>query len=402
MLKRNCDDWLTTYLHYVDNTESPLSYHTWVGLSVIAGTLQRRVFIRRQDKEVIYPNQYIVLVGPPGRVRKGTAIAIGRGLLEEVGIPLAAERVTKEALVRFMKKNLATFPDPKTGIPQLHCSVTCIAEELAVLLGQKDVELLAFLTAWYDSRDDWSYDTKTQGKDELLGMCFNFLAATAPDWLPSILPIEAISGGWTSRCIFVVEYRARKIVSALTPPKGIKELQKKLLLDLEQIRAISGEMVLTTEAQGAYEEWYQHYREEEEQGRSPVGDPRLDGYVSRRATIAFKTAVAVSASRSNDLTITIKDWHRTIKLLEAVEKNMPRVFAGIGHSRLSSVTASIMHFIQARKTVRRSQVLQVFYADIDDYTMESVERMLVKMHAIECTYLREERDKEYQWNGVEL
>ena len=69
-------DWISAYLKYTEETESPVSYHTWTAVSMIAGALQRKCYMQ-WGLETIYPNMYIVLVGSAGRSRKSLAINIG-------------------------------------------------------------------------------------------------------------------------------------------------------------------------------------------------------------------------------------------------------------------------------------------------------------------------------------
>ena len=203
-IKRELNDWISAYLKYVENTEPPISYHTWTAVSMIAGALQRKVYLN-WGHDTIYPNMYIVLIGPSGRARKGTAMNIGKDILKDIGISMTSESITREALIRDMKDAVTNFPDATTGKVRFHCSLTALSEELSVFLGQNDIKFLADLTDWYDSRDSWTYRTKGSGTDKIQGVCFNILGATAPDWLQSILPQEAVGGGFTSRIIFVVE-----------------------------------------------------------------------------------------------------------------------------------------------------------------------------------------------------
>jgi hypothetical protein len=83
-MARELKDWLESYLDYTENSESPISYHTWCGLSVIAGALQRKVYLRWGLGRVIYPNVYAVLVGASGRTRKGVAIGIAKDFLKNI------------------------------------------------------------------------------------------------------------------------------------------------------------------------------------------------------------------------------------------------------------------------------------------------------------------------------
>ena len=66
-------NWISSYAAALDPiTEAPSAYVIWSAISVISAVLKKKVWVRRGTYKV-YPNQYIVLVGPPG-VGKGTAI----------------------------------------------------------------------------------------------------------------------------------------------------------------------------------------------------------------------------------------------------------------------------------------------------------------------------------------
>ena len=85
-MSRSLPDWITSYLEYTDNTESPLQFNTWIAVSCLAGTLQRRVWF--QWAETVYPNHMILLVGDSGRTRKGLAIDKARPLFDNSGLQI--------------------------------------------------------------------------------------------------------------------------------------------------------------------------------------------------------------------------------------------------------------------------------------------------------------------------
>jgi len=113
---------------------------------------------------------YIVLVGPSGKCRKGTAMGFGMKFLREMGIKMAAESTTREALCRDLKQSNDTKVDISTGDLQLHSSLTIYSQELTVFLGYNNQALMSDLTDWYDCRDAWTYRTKNQGTDDIVGV----------------------------------------------------------------------------------------------------------------------------------------------------------------------------------------------------------------------------------------
>ena len=381
MPRRRLDDWLTAYHQYTEETEPPLSYHTWTGISVIAGALQRKVYMY-WGHSTIYPNQYIVLVGPSGRARKGEAINIGKALFAHIGVPITSERITREALVRYMQSAQTTFTDQTTGKLMFHCSITTISEELSVFLGQKEIGFLADLTNWYDSRDEWTYETKGAGTDKVVGMCFNFLGGTAPDWLPSILPQEAVGGGWTSRTMFIVEEDKRKIVSNPNLLEEDEKLKEDLLYDLEQINSISGEMTFSEDALETYIEWYEFEEHKAAEGNPAIADPRFEGYNARRATHIKKIAMCLTLSRANTRVISKGDFDRSLLIMEKAERKMTRAFRGLGQSRYAAATEAILSMVQKHGEIKRSIILRRFYRDIDSFMMENIEKLLEQMKVI--------------------
>lgn len=397
-MARLLKDWLTTYLEFTENTEPPKSYHTWVGLSCVAGALQRKCYMR-WGHDLIYPNLYVVLIGPSGKCRKGTAMTLGREILADVGVPITAESVTREQLIRAMAEASNSFVDRTSGRTHFHCSITCMSEELSVFLGQNDVKFLANLTDWYDSRPEWKYETKGSGKDHLNGLCFNLLGATAPDWLTSILPQEAVGGGFTSRIVFVVEENKGKTVAEPSLSEAEQELRETLVRDLEHIHAMTGEMRFTGESKRAYVEWYQKQEESIKAGNPPVTDPRFGGYCDRRATLIKKLCMALSASRSDKRIVSLEDFERARKLMEVTERKMPRVFGGMGQSPYAAITQRVIDYIQAHKLVKRSDLMARFYQDMDASTLKIVEDVMEYMKIVRIHIQPGTSEVKYEWRG---
>lgn len=392
-MQRKFPDFLSAYLKYSAKTEPPQSYHIWTCLSVIGAALQRKVYLRWGFK-TLYPNIYVVLIGPSG-CRKGTAMNIGKDLLQEInGILMASESTTREALIRDMKDGITTFTDPTDQMLKFHSSVTVFSEELSVFLGQQNIKFLADLTDWFDASDQWTYRTKGSGTDKLVGVCVNILGATAPDWLRSILPQEAFGGGFTSRVIFVVEDGKKQVVADPRIPIEVQQMRPALVHDLEMINSMAGEMSFSEDAMAIYAPWY------EQQSKAPaIKDPHFAGYCERRAIHALKLSMIVSASRSSERLITGQDFQRALALLEAVEPKMPRAFLGLGRAKYSEMTAQIFEYMKRSKRATQADVLNKFDLDLDEYTLQLIMKTLSARKVIEMTYLSEKGEWLYTYTG---
>jgi hypothetical protein len=237
------------------------------------------------------------------------------------------------------------------------------------------------------------------GKDSLQGLCLNLMGGTAPDWIQSMIPQEALGGGFTSRIIFIVEEKKRKLVPEYIPTKEEQELAEILLRDLERIAQLKGEITFTEPARKLYVDWYIDQDTALSAGRPPIADPRFAGYCERRATHLQKLMILCSASRGDDLQIFPEDFDQALKLLTDAELNMPKTFGGLGKSRYSDENDMVINYIRAVKTTTRKILLARFYRDIDANTLSQVESTLQQMGVLTVTLNPKEGDKLYRWIG---
>lgn len=398
-MSREVSDWLSGYLLYTENSEPPLSYHTWCGLAMIAGALQRKVHLR-WGFEKIHPNLFVVLVGPSGKARKGVALGIAKSMLAEVpGISIAPEASTREAVISSMKRAITNYQDPSNGTIKFHCSLTAFSEELSVFLGQNDIKFLANLTDWYDSKDKWAYETVGRGRDSLEGLCFNLLGATAPEWLQSMLPQEAVGGGFTSRIIFVVEDKKGKTVAKHNLTVAETDLEGALKRDLERINQLAGAFRFTEAGERAYVEWYEQQDILLAKGEHPIEDPRFAGYCERRATHLRKIMMLMSVSRGDSLEIDETDFDRSIKMMKSTELKMHRTFGGLGQAKYSDATEKVINYIRALGFTTRSVLMSKFYRDVDASTLKIIEEVMMNMRVIKIEAIDDMKDRKYTWIG---
>jgi len=400
-MPRELENWLDSYLEYTDNSESPLSYHEWCGLSVIAGALQRKVYLKWGIGQVIYPNLYVVLVGQSGRTRKGVALGLGKDLLKEVkSVTITPESSSgRQAMTMIMKKATTNFQDTSDGKLKFQSAVTTFSEELSVFLGQGDIGYLSNLTDWYDSKDLWEYESVGRGRDSINGVCLNLIGGTAPEWLQSMIPYEAIGGGFTSRVIFVVEENKRKLVPEHTVTDRELWLQEKLINDLERINKLVGEVKMGEEAKAKYVEWYIAEDGKMSAGNYAIPDTRFAGYCERRATHLRKLMMLFSVSHSDTRIIEGVDFDKALHILTEVEKKMAKTFGGLGRGKNSDATEAIKDYIQQVGITTRKLLLQRFYRDVDSTTLAGIETTLVQMGLIKTKLLVKERDIAYEWLG---
>ncbi len=379
MSSRNIPDWLDGFMELTENSEPPILFRKWTGISAIASALQRKVSLDLGLSLTIYPNLYIVLVGPSA-TGKGTVMKFASDILEQVtAIKLSAQATSYQALIRRMMTVNLTGIDINTGAHQFHSSMTIFSAEFTVFLGYHNREMIAALCDWYDCHNRWVYETVARKKEEVIGVWVNILAGTTPDLLQSSLPVDSIGGGLTSRIIFVFEEKKNKLVIKPTMTQREIELQQMLVYDLENIAMLSGKMVYTEDFMTIYSDWC--YQEDK---KPPFYDRKFDGYLGRRRSHLLTLSMVCSASRSNKMIVTADDLHRAIKLLREVENKMGRVFKGMGRSDISGLINDAIIYLNNSfvSEVPVWQFAKHFEGDMDKLIMDRILSTLEAMGMI--------------------
>jgi hypothetical protein len=335
---RHFKNWLSAYIDYTRDSESPLSFHFWTGIATIAGALRRRVWLDMR-KFVWTPNFYIILVGPPGVAAKSTSISIGLDLLTrlppEVGIHFGPESMTWQKLAdelakttEFVKYISLSGKDEQMPMSALTISVG----ELGTFLQMEDDKLLSFLIKMWDGGDTtFRHATKSSGSTEVRNPWLNVIAATTPTWLSKNFPAEMIGGGLTSRIIFVYGDAKRTLIPY--PDEVILDaeyiqVRRCLVDDLFSIAQLAGPYYLEPDARDWGRQWYTRLFN----GARPqhMASERYSGYIARKQTHLHKIAMVLAASRGDKLLITRDDLVEADALITTLEPSMMRVFEHLG------------------------------------------------------------------------
>lgn len=363
-MERQVDNWLDGFMEYTKELESPKIYRLWVGLSVLAAVAQRKIMLR-WGHEIVYPNLYVVLVGPAG-ARKGTAMRPGQEMLEELGVKLAAESVTREALIQALCDSKEFF-QTKTGTI-IHCSLTVFNEELAAFLGRQDMNFMATINRWWDNPAYWDYKTKGSGVYEVRNAYVNLLSATTHELLQTQLSPDAIGGGFASRVIFVNAYRKERSVPIPIYNQETELLGKKLTEDLNVLLSLNGSFEASKEYQDLYSDWYIKNDLE-----TPIKfrDANFSGYVNRRARQFQKVSILCALARGtvekrDDLILTDMDFERAKNIMLVTEAQMKDVFSGVGYGKLKFAYNKIMNAVKVSGTATDDELMELVMLDLDD------------------------------------
>lgn len=371
MADRRLSNWLQAYRMYTEGTESPPIFHLWVAMGTIAAAAQRKITMDA-GYFTVHTNLFVVLVSPPGRSRKSTALRIGKGVLK--GIPDWGAEIyfsTQASSVAALVKQMSSIPTKE------HQSLTAFSSELGSLLGVKSVDMTDFLVDIYDCEPDWDKQTVGRGLEKIERPWFNLIGATTPQWMGDNLSRTAIEGGFVSRTIFVFDDTRRRVAfPELTEEQ--KTIRKALMHDLAQIAKLKGEFKFSPQAKEFYRYWY-----EEVNLMGHDVDYRISGFYERKHIHVLKVAMALSLAEDDDLTLQQRDIETAIAVLTELEPGMRRAFSAVGKNVYSTDLERIKNQILEAKGLPYKKILAGNIHSVEKDQLDKLLDALITMGEIE-------------------
>lgn len=361
---RELGNWLAAYGEYVKESESPEDFHLWTGLSVLASAVRRNIWLN-QGIYILWPNLYVILIGPPG-IAKSTSIRMGRKILLGVeDIIFGPDSVTREELIRIMAR---------VGKKDKQSALTIHSSELSSLIDPSGVKMIQFLTEIYDGDFQFRYSTKGSGRDTIHNPVLNILAGTTPTWIAEGLPSTVVGHGFTSRIIFVFGDKPRYLKPF--PKEPDSRIVSSLVNDLDYISRIEGEFEW---GEGSMDYYAQVY---EALARTRPKDYRIEGFHARKKNHLLKVAMLLSIADRDDLVLEVKDLKTAKKLLDSIEPNMHKAFSAIGKYDHASDLERVRNRIFEEGGMTAQQIHEEFYAVGDVQEIAKILQMLLSMGAI--------------------
>ena len=350
---RMAGDWLTSFMEYTKGTESPRFFYWWAGVATIAGALQRQIYFSRGILNKLYPNFYVILVGPPGG-RKEAPVDISGRFLRSAGVSILHGTTTPEGLMfqllaskkplrEVEKKEELTGKIKSLFVPE--CIGFLQAKELSSLFSSRNYveNLIVFLTDVWDCHDEWDYTTKGGGKTPINKIYINLLGASTPEWLAKCFTADSFGGGFMGRTIFIYQdnFGKRRIPpSKLVKTKRQEELELILKLDLQHIAQLQGAMNFSPEASEFFDNWYM------QQKYNPAG--RMARYHKTKHVHAQKLAMIISISEDDEMIVQKAHLVKALGILDSTEKTMPEAFAYVGVTNEARVAQVILEFLLSK------------------------------------------------------
>lgn len=372
-MPRILKNWIDSYMDFVFDTESPLTYHKWCAISAICSSIKRNIWMKRDFK--FHANQYIILVGPPA-VGKGAAINPMRDLVKQAGtvnfLPdrWTAERIIEKLAIGFTTPQVVTSGGVTKGVLTQDASATIISTELPVFLGSSDW-MLPFLCEMWD-RGSYDYHTKMKGNHTVENLCTSLIGGCVPDYIRYVNRDSSgiVTGGFASRCIYVYADKPAKELPWPVSKQG-SQLEKDLVSDLRHITSLAGEMTYTPAARARYEVFYHSC------GQNGKFEQAVVAHFKSRARVhVLKTAMALSLAESDSLQLDAKHIDEAETLITQVQNDLEKTFRFVGQNRELEATQNIMAYLEYRGSASLEEVMANNYRFLSEMSTESLSRIL--------------------------
>jgi hypothetical protein len=340
-MPRKLSNFVDGFLRYTDGRGSPAIWRKWTAIFLIGAALERKAWMVNA-KGVLYPNQFVFLVGPAG-LGKSLCTSLAYELLASIQTPetplhIAPTSVTKASLADAIDKaeRRIVKMDHNPPITQFN-SLQIVANELGVFLPAWDTDFMSTLTDLWDNGR--YHETRRHRKEEINipKAQINMLSAATPAFLNSLLPEGAWEFGFMSRVINV--YSGESIYTDIFAKLDFDgSMYKDLVADYRDIYSIWGEFTVSIDVQNAVNAWVQ-------QGQQPKPDhPKLMTYNTRRLAHLLKLCMIAAAANDSERVITLDHYAEALDWLAEVETYMPDIFKALKTGGDAQAIEECYHF----------------------------------------------------------
>jgi len=327
-------------MEYVECSPSPHLLRKWSAISLLAGAMERKCWVRSMRRK-LYPNLYTILLAPPG-VGKTFLSATNWHFWDTLNSThhLAPSSVTKAALVDVLDESQREVARPKEGKTIKFNSLLIVSNELNTLIPTYESDFMAALTDIYDCHP---YSERRRGKGiniKIRAPQLNMIACTTPAAFNRLLPEGAWDQGFLSRCLLI--YSGESLIGELELDEedieDDKSLKRKLLNDLRAIGRYYGPFTWQAEAKETIQRWHTG------RGKPFPDHPKLSHYNTRRTAHLLKLCQVASVNDSAGMIITLEHYQTALGWLTEAERAMPDIFKAMRKGGDTELYTLAFHF----------------------------------------------------------
>lgn len=333
-------------------------------MSLLAASIEDRLFYEKIRGEKLTPHLYIFLIGP-GSLGKGTALGGVRRLLCDWAkcdkasggpIHLHSGNLTYKGIVDLLG---GQQQDAMTGAIISNPRIWIMMDELKNNIGEGQIarNFISMMTDMYTGSYDFSDTTRTHGRIRVSRACVNWIVGSTQEWMLDVLSITEIYSGTTARIVFAFEdddLDNRKF-RPIYPPDW-DAVMSHLVARVKMLPHVAGQFQMSPDAMALEQKWYYNRKRPDDKAMRPAW--------KRGQDLAIKLSMLHAIADGQDgvnqrFVIQYKHMYRAILSVNETLRNMQRLLAMTG-SEVEQTTDSdrIKVKIKSAGTIEHSPLLR--------------------------------------------
>lgn len=377
------DTFIGRYLAYMHDTETATAYDFWCALWLLSCACGREVIVDRPLAPV-FLNLYCILVAESGITRKSSAVRTATRMARQIlARTECIELIESRATPEYIDKRLAVRSD-ESGSGQLAIAIS----ELAVFLGgEKYTKAMpVLLTDLYDCpasrRGGGSVGSGVSTQRDVF---VNLLAASTPAWLFRYINPEVVSGGFTSRCMFVVSEQPKRRIAWPTQRGTLDDPVGEMLDILTRIarRApLHATITLNPSARELFKSWYDRRVLSHDEFRGSF-ESREDAHVLRIA--------AFLCINDNSWIVQHQHLRSAIAIVKDIKESSAALFLGNDTKSKFATATEIVRSVLLQagmEPIQRSKLYLRVRGHVDTFEFTALLDVMHEMGAIQKFEMR--------------
>jgi len=328
---------LDLFIEYMGVTSIPRQYLTWSFLSTLGACLNDRGIYENNAGKVLYPNLYVLLVGPSG-IGKDSAIDAATDLVEETKyVNPYYGKLTGAALADMLGR-----AEARAASIEKRPTIWLIFPELANSFGNANQadDFIKRLTAMAHPKKR-AYQEHTRGLMQESGELsyaapiIHAIFGSTQAWLLDTVKHEQVQSGLFAR-MFVVEARRNYKNRVVDPrrPQGWEKMEAELKLRLKELFSLCGIFARTKQCNKVREHWVLSREAPQSEVEAPMWE--------RQPELTDKLAMLLSDTvqyGAEDYLITTPVWNEARHMVLETHRNFLDLYKW--GSRVSQATRDV-------------------------------------------------------------
>lgn len=342
------------YRHICGESEVPDIYHFWSTVSLLAATVEDRVWYEKFKHEQLFANLFILLVGPSG-LGKGTAISQLLRLAESgISINRYRGRVTGAHLIDYLgKPTKDEWGQKYLANPKLWLIMDELQNDVST--NKRMVEDFIYLMTELYTASNYKIQTGTRehGQVNIERPIVNWLAGTNEDDLREILTTKLMRSGFTARTCFVFgNYDFDKRCPRIIYPDDYEEVFQHLCYRLWILQRTQGPFLVTEVAEAELDKWYMKRPEPDEE--------LLYSAWRRHHDLLLKFAMTLCLADGGPMVLQHKHVIQAKQMVAKIYQFSEMLIVTAGETDQTKPSNDIARYIKKKKEVKHTDAVSYF------------------------------------------